>query len=226
MIHVTDTIYFFRSFIFRNISFTILSISLCFRPGEIGMGTWIISNAYLGVSDQDNNAECMYDYLHSIGWSLNAVSAVAGNFARESNLNPGIWQNLDEGNLSGGLGLGQWTPATKLINWADGLGIPWKDGNNQCRFLDENSDQWHETGRPGDVTGKPPITWDEFKKSDLSVSTLTHYFYAYWEDPAYSDDTLPARQEDAEHFYELLSGYDPGPSKKKGMPLYMMLRRF
>ena len=195
------------------------------------MAEWIISNAYLSSEQQDNNALCMWDDLHARGWSVNAVSAVAGNFARESNLNPGIWQNLDEGNTSLGLGLGQWTPATKLINWADGEGIPWRSGANQCRFLDENSGQWHETGRPGSVTGKPVISWDEFKKSTLDVNTLTHYFYAWWEDPAYSDTTLPARQESAQHFYTLLSGHEPGPGPGpqpkpgKKMKLMYYLRR-
>lgn len=199
------------------------------------MAEWIISNAYLGQADQDNNAKCMWDYLKNIGWSIHAVSAVAGNFSRESNLNPGIWQNLDEGNTSGGLGLGQWTPATKLINWASGAGLEWKNGNNQCRFLDENADQWHTSGRPGPVTGTPIISWDEFKKSNLDVNTLTQYFYVWWEDPSYSDDTLPNRQTDAAHFYELLSGEPgpgpgpgPGPEPKPGkkMKLIYYMRRF
>lgn len=171
---------------------------------------WIVSNKYLLQSERDNNAKCLHNCLAgTYQWGINAIAAVAGNFDGESNLNPGIWQNLDVGNLSGGLGLGQWTPATKLLNWAAEEGITWENGDNQCRFLHENAGQWHSSSTISPST--PPVTWEEFQKSSESVETLTRWFYGYWEDPGTKDPTLPHRIEKAAYYYELLTGHTPEP---------------
>ena len=55
-----------------------------------------------------------------------------GNMQRESTINPGLWQNMDEGNTSLGLGLVQWTPATNLINWCNNFGLDYLDIESQC----------------------------------------------------------------------------------------------
>lgn len=194
--------------------------------------SWIVSNSYLSQDQQNNNVSEMYRYLASIGWQLSPICAVAGNFSKESTLNPGIWQNLDEGNTSGGLGLGQWTPATKLLTWAQDEGVSWDDGDQQCRYLDENSGQWHTTGNPAAPSASPLITWEEFKKSTGDVTQLTSYFYYWWEDPSYSDTTLPARKQAAVDFYEYLMGKPPDPPgpgpwpKRKGLPVWAMTRKF
>lgn len=181
------------------------------------MADWISGNFYLSQSERDNNAKCIWDALGGLyGWSFNAVCAVLGNYDKESTLNPGIWQGLNEGNTSGGLGLGQWTPATKLLNWASENGYNWEDGDAQCLLLTENSGQWHETNRPGPPQPSPVISWEEFKKSDLDIQTLTTYFYWWWEDPSYSDTTLPGRLESAAYYYTLLSGEDPDPGPGPG----------
>lgn len=179
------------------------------------MPTWVVSNAYLGQADKDNNALCAWNAMGSIGWSRNATAAVLGNFDKESTLNPGIWQNLDEWNTSLGLGLGQWTPATKLLNWASGKGIKWDDGDNQCQFLTENSGQWHTTGNPAAPNPSPLLSWEEFMKSELDVETLTNYFYYWWEDPSYSDTSLPPRRDAAKHYFSLIGGVTPSPPGKK-----------
>lgn len=195
--------------------------------------SWIISNAYLSQEQQNNNVREMYRFLSSIGWQLSPICAVAGNFSKESTLNPGIWQSLDEGNTSLGLGLGQWTPATKLLNWASESGLNWADGDNQCRFLDENSGQWHTTGNPAAPNSEPLLSWNEFKSSTGDVTQLTSYFYYWWEDPSYSDTTLDSRKSAAVAFYELLMnepgpgpGPQPEPWKHGSLPVWAMTRKF
>lgn len=171
---------------------------------------WIVSNAYLSQDERDNNAKCLHNVLAGIyHWSINAICAVAGNFDGESNLNPGIWQNLDEGNTRLGLGLGQWTPATKLLNWASENNLAWGNGDNQCRFLVENEGQWHTSSTI--TPARPPITWQEFMMSTDTLSNLTSMFYGYWEDPGTSDGTLPHRIDRATYYYQLLTGHDPQP---------------
>lgn len=185
-----------------------------------------MSNAYLGQEQKDNNALCAWDALGSIGWSKNAVSAVLGNFDKESTLNPGIWQNLDEGNTNLGLGLGQWTPATKLLNWASTESVAWDSGDEQCRFLTENSGQWHTTGNPNAPNPSPLLSWEEFMASELDVQTLTQYFYYWWEDPSYSDVSLPGRLEAAQHYFELIGGTPPQPQpKESGFKWWIFIKR-
>ena len=73
---------------------------------------WTIGNFYLSEAQMQGNAVEVYDFLVPRGWTLNAIAGMLGNMQTESNINPGIWQNLDYGNYSLGFGLAQWTPAT------------------------------------------------------------------------------------------------------------------
>lgn len=74
----------------------------------------------------ENNALLVYQGLSKHGWTMEAIAGTLGNMYYESSINPGIWQNLDYGNRSGGYGLIQWTPATKYINWA---GANWESNH-------------------------------------------------------------------------------------------------
>lgn len=172
---------------------------------------WIGGNRYLSETEAENNVLEMWNILGSKGWYAAPVAAVAGNFWQESTVNPNIWQNLDEGNTSLGYGLGQWTPMTKLVKWATDNGLDYTSGDTQCLMLIEDSGQWHSTGRPGPPSSSPPISWSEFWTSRLDVETLTKYFYWYWEDPSYSDPTLPTRLSHAASYYELITGHTPTP---------------
>lgn len=82
------------------------------------MANVISGNRYLSMSEMTINAKYIFAYLSKKGWTKNAICGALGNMQRESTINPGIWENLDEGNTSLGCGLVGWTPATKLINWA------------------------------------------------------------------------------------------------------------
>lgn len=178
------------------------------------MPEWVSGNRYLSDPEQDNNALCVYGWLKTRSayeWSDNAIAAVCGNFAQESGVNPGIWQNLNEGATNLGYGLGQWTPMTKLMNWADAKGLNWREGNTQLQMLDEDEAQWHsQAGHPSHPTN-PPFSFTEFKKSMEPVATLTRYFWVYWEEPGDKDTTLDYRIRRAEGFYKLITGKDPDP---------------
>ena len=79
-------------------------------------------NRYLSLEEMTVNANYIYSYFSSRGWTKESISAMLGNMQRESTINPGIWQNLDEGNTSLGFGLVQWTPATNYFDWCDSMG--------------------------------------------------------------------------------------------------------
>ena len=105
-------------------------------------------NAYLNMEEMKQNAQIIMTNLINKGWSINAISGMLGNMQSESTINPGIWQSLNEGNMSGGYGLVQWTPASKFINWAnsEGLSITTIDGQLQrISYEIQNNLQWIAT---------------------------------------------------------------------------------
>jgi GH25 family lysozyme M1 (1,4-beta-N-acetylmuramidase) len=75
------------------------------------------SNAALTQAQMQVNAQYILNYLTSRGWTPQAVCGVLGNAQTESYVNPGVWQGLNSSNTSGGFGLLQWTPSTKLTDW-------------------------------------------------------------------------------------------------------------
>lgn len=134
-------------------------------------------NGYLNIYQMQNNARYIYRYLSRKGWSLNAIAGMLGNMQVESTINPGIWQSLDEGNTSVGLGLVQWTPAEKLIAWCDSNGYDYLDMDAQLdRIIYEmkNNIQWIETDTY-------PMTFEEFSTSTEDVGILASIFLHNYE---------------------------------------------
>ena len=184
---------------------------------------WVSGNRYLSQSEMENNAKEFYGVFSQYGATLNAISAMLGNMQSESGVNPGIWEGLKP--FAGGYGLVQWTPYTKYSEWA---GADWQDnGPKECEriiYEAENGLQWFEN--PEAPTPTPPLTFQEFLKSELDVVTLANYFLWYYEHPAVT--IQPERGEQAQGWYKFLSGVDPPtptPTRKRKMPVWMMLRR-
>lgn len=189
----------------------------------------ISGNRYLSMAEMKINAYEIWEFLYGEGWTINAVAGILGNMQSESSINPGIWQNLDAGNMNMGFGLTQWTPASKYIDWANAKGLEYTDlYSNLARILweVENDTQWGYSafGEP------PPFSFREFTQSMLPPSQLAMYFIRFYERPA--DVNQPWRGTQADFWYEFLSGEeppdppDPPTPKRKRMPIYMMLRPF
>lgn len=128
------------------------------------------SNAFISGNAMEANAIYVAAALLEYGWTLQAIAGLLGNMQHESTINPGIWENLDEGNLSRGFGLVQWTPASKYINWASENGysdITDIDGQIARIIWElENNEQYYAT------SGYP----ESFK--EFCVSTATPYYLA------------------------------------------------
>ena len=78
---------------------------------------WIVAESRpLNSEEMRNNAQEQANYMINFGFTANAISAILGNEQSESTINPGRWQSDIVGNMSGGFGLVQWTPATNIIN--------------------------------------------------------------------------------------------------------------
>lgn len=147
-----------------------------------------------------DNAQYILDYLLAKGWTKNAICGMLGNMQRESTINPGIWQDLDEGNTSLGYGLVQWTPASKYFSWCDERGLSYSSmDSNLKRILWEleNNEQYY-------ATDNYPETFEEFTKSTKSVTYLASAFLMNYERAGVAAET--ERQENANYWYNNLEG--------------------
>lgn len=179
----------------------------------------ISGNRYLSKSEMETNARYIWNVLGCRGWSIGAVAGMLGNMQTESTINPGIWQSLDEGNTSGGFGLVQWTPATKLISWATEQGLAPGDMDTQLARLEyelENKVQFYPTK-------DYPETFAEYKVSTKDPYYLGMAFLANYERPRVPNQTKRGTQ--AQEWYKFLSELPtPGATKpNKDLPLWMMV---
>lgn len=139
--------------------------------------SWTIGNKYLTEAQMQGNALEVYKYLSARKWTLNAIGGILGNMEKESNINPGLWQSLNEGNYSGGFGLVQWTPATNYTNWASENGYSITDPEGQLYWihnLSASKGQWISTSAYS-------MSWAEFKSSTETPEYLASAFLKNFE---------------------------------------------
>lgn len=198
---------------------------------------WIGGNRYLSTSESINNAKMVVDYLTGLGWSSEAILGTIVNMDAESGINPQIWEGLTV-DTSGGYGLVQWTPATKLIDWCNSSGLDYTDGNAQLERINYESGagiQWFENGylpdsRMPDLPYSPPVTFAQYTQLNDAV-LATKYWLAYYEHPAweYMLSRYNSATSDVALWRERLDGYIPHPPTPSGdsnpLPFMMYLRR-
>lgn len=145
-------------------------------------------------SKQIENAEIIYDFFRSKGWTSEAITGMLGNIHAES----GIVADIDERSGGGGYGIVQWTPKTKLTGWAKNEKLDYTDLLVQCARIQwelENSYQFYKTT-------KYPYTFKEFIRSTADPAYLAMVFLYNYERPY--DLNQPRRGELATAWYELL----------------------
>ena len=175
--------------------------------------SWIKGNRYLNEAEMQNNALIIKAYLASKGWTLNSISALLGNMESESTINPGIWQKLNEGNMSCGFGLVQWTPATNYTNWADANGYERTDGTAQLKWIDEETSSFGQWIPTSDYD----FSFEAFKTSSESPSYLASAFLKNFERAGV--EVEEERRTQAEKWFAYISGTTPDipptPSTKR-----------
>ncbi len=189
--------------------------------------TVISDNRYLSKKEMQVNARYVASVLLRNGWTINAVAAILGNMESESHINPGIWQSLNEGNLDGGFGLVQWTPATKLIDWCNGKGVDYRDIDSQLGRILWEMDE----GVQYYATDNYPESFYEFSRSEKSAAYLAAAFLFNYERPA--DPKPEERGSQAEYWYDyllpLLEGGTLIPGRKRRqlslLMMYMATRK-
>ena len=161
-------------------------------------------NAYLTLEQMQVNATYIYNYYLQRGWTAFAICGMLGNMQRESTINPGIWQDLDQyQNWQNGYGLVQWTPASKYLDWCSENWLDSKFMTSNLARIDyelANNIQWIPTS-------KYNMTFSEFTKSTLSPSVLAEVFLLNYERAGVS--ALAERQKNANYWFEYLTGNTP-----------------
>lgn len=186
------------------------------------MPDYYTGNFYLNDEQMKVNASYLWAKMGALRWSINAVAGMLGNMQSESSINPGIWQNLDEGNLNDGYGLVQWTPASKYIDWANSNGYALGGMEGQIARFDyevENQIQWY-------ATANYPISFAEFKSTSLTPYNAAMAFLECYERP--ENPNQPHRGTQAEYWYTYLMNEPPPPPpptrETRKMPLLYYLR--
>lgn len=111
--------------------------------------------------------------------SIYVIAAIVGNWSRESNVNPGIWEGLVIGGQ--GYGLGQWSfgRRDKLFEYLDSHGYSRDDGMGQCMFFYEENDWQSATSTPLKFNN----LMDFLTSSSTDIDALTETFMNAWERP-------------------------------------------
>jgi len=148
------------------------------------------------------NAQEITTYLRQAGWTDNAIAGVLGNMQTESTMNPGLWQSRLENNMSGGYGLVQWTPATKYIDWSNGLGLPIGQLSSQLQRIEyevTNNIQWINSN----------MTFYEFTQSNLTAYDLAVLFLNHYERPANPNESQRGGQ--GAFWFDYIDGSSTSP---------------
>jgi hypothetical protein len=164
------------------------------------------TNAFLSQDQMTVNAQYIMDFLYSKGWTKNAICGLLGNLQSESSINFGIWEGLNEGNMSGGFGLTQWTPASKYFDWANANGYSGNhvDGElNRLLWEVANNQQWF-----GGVSSS--MTFQQWTQSTDTPYNLAMDFIVTYEHPA--NPNQPIRGTQAENWFSLLTPNGTPPS--------------
>lgn len=119
--------------------------------------------------------------------SIYVASAIAGNLWQESNINPGIWQNLQVGSwtdLNRGYGLGQWTNTGGNINgrlyqlhaWLSANGYTDDSGLGQVNYITVEN-VWY----PQQEAAAFNSLSEYLSSSSTDIEFLTHAWNIGWE---------------------------------------------
>lgn len=164
------------------------------------------ANRYLTRVEMEGNAEFIWSFFKSNGWTMSAVAAMLGNMETESTINPGIYENLDATSTTNGFGLVQWTPNTKYKEWADEYRNATDYGDiidqvARIRYELQNDIQWIPTN-------KYNMSFAEFSTSTMSPEYLAQAFLYNYERPANLQQ--PNRSTQARRWYTFLNGLEGG----------------
>ena len=148
------------------------------------------------------NARFIYQFFKDLGWTSEAITGMIGNIYAES----GIIADIDERSGGGGYGLVQWTPKSKLVDWANERNLNYRALTTQCKRIQwelENDYQFYPTTTY-------PYTFKEFSRSTKDPAYLARVFLHNYERPF--DLNQPQRSDYATEWFDILVTRGGNPS--------------
>ena len=172
---------------------------------------YIVAAGGLTVAQQENNGDMFYQTMSSYGFSAAACAAIWSNICHESGGNPMAWET---GRPENGRGLTQWTPSTKMSNWAAENHLNPDSGDVQCRriYLEFTQPATYEQYYS---TTNFPVSAAEFMNAAVDNSRTIEWwseaFTRNYERPNEQrfQERKPAQFADARKYYERFSGEQP-----------------
>jgi len=133
----------------------------------------------------------IYKFFKGKGWSKNAICGLLGNIEVETayTFNPDIHAY----NGDGGYGLLQWTPGSKLRDWAQNHGLNFKTINTQCRRIQYE----YENGIQYYASDYCSLSFSQYIKSNSSPDSLAQCFMHNYERPNLKYANIPTRRQKA-----------------------------
>ena len=184
------------------------------------MSKWIEPETRpLTMSEMKNNAQLVANFFIKKGWTKWSIAGMLGNIQEESSINPGRWQSdwIATPNTNTGFGLVQWTPPSKMVNWAGSRN--WKTGDVQCDRIEyekENNIQWFSN------PSRPDLSYISFKQFTQlkDEKQAAQYFLAFYEHPA--NPNQPNRSTNASHWLSVLDWTGAGNGDDGGYQLAVL----
>ena len=130
------------------------------------------------------------------------LSAILGNCSHEGSFHTGMWEGLVVGRYDRGYGLFQWTPATKVIDYLEGKGIPIDSLSGQIeRFINfeclvNPSQQWSQARSTLGNTFRSFL-----EDTTHEINALVEDFMWGYENPNSATAALTERQNYANEYY-------------------------
>lgn len=150
---------------------------------------------WLSETESLNNAQMVADHFAGSDWTKEAISALCGNMRHESSINPNMYEYGYAWEDNRGYGLVQWTPRSKMWDWATAAGLDPAMGDTQLARIDyevENNIQWIPISRYNGMT------FTEFRQNagGWSVEYLTEAFTWSYERPnaTAGEESMPGRK--------------------------------
>ena len=133
----------------------------------------------------------IYNFFKGKGWSKNSICGLLGNIEVETayTFNP----DINAYNGDGGYGLLQWTPGSKLKDWADSNGLNFRTINTQCqRIIYE-----YNNGLQYYTSSYCALTFSQYIRSTSPPDNLAECFMHNYERPNLKYANIPTRRQKA-----------------------------
>lgn len=129
----------------------------------------------------------LFRWTSGNSYSLYVIAAIAGNWQQESNLNPGLWENLSAGtwtDLLKGYGLGQWTNTGgdthgrlyQLHEWLVNNGYSADSGDGEALYMVQEN-IWYPVQEASAYADLSAF----LTSGSTDLAALTHAFCIGWE---------------------------------------------